>query len=163
MLPTRELTYQDDALDVRLVISAPTVLTAMKRSVYYGRALAYLDALDQANAEAAEEEAATPQLVNNAVEIAAQRLVAQYIYPDVLAASVEAEGLNLDMPVSDFLALPEALTDAWQKVVYELCPDWWPFTTPLQAEAEDVASEAEKKGVPLKSDSASSLSTTTKP
>jgi len=67
----------------------------------------------------------------------------------------EVEGLDAEMPVADFLALPQALTDAWQNVVYELNPHWYPFTpSPLpEGEGTEGEPEAEKKGGSGNSDS----------
>jgi len=130
---TRTLTYQDEALDVTLELGAATTLAGVRRALLQGRALAYLD---EGAAEAG-------------LAATARRIVVQYLYPDLLAAVVEAEGLDPEMPVADFLALPEALTDLWQNLVYDLNPHWYPFRRP--DEPED---EAEKKGVTPASDSA---------
>lgn len=137
-MPTRTLTYQDEAHAIALTLGPDTVLAGVKRALLQGRAVAYIEALPADGA--------------TTVDQAAQRLIAQYIYPDLLACVVAAEGLDPEMGVADFLALPQGLTDAWQNLAYELIPQWYPFQT---ADAEAPA-EAEKKGVTPSADSASS-------
>lgn len=125
-MPTKTLTYQDNGLNVRLTLGSATTLSGVKRALLQGRALAYLDN-NQGNQE-------------HALEAAALRVVAQYLYPDMLAAVVEAEGLNPEMDVVEFLTLPQELTDAWQNLVYSLNPHWYPFK-----KEETPDAEAEKK------------------
>lgn len=135
-MPTKTLTYQAEGHDVQLVLGSATTLSGIKRAMLQGRALAYLDG---------------NPMPERALEAAALRIAVQYLYPDLLAAVVEAKGVNPEMAVAEFLALPQALTDAWQNQVYALNPHWYPFK---QNEADP---EAEKKdGAPVSSDSDSS-------
>lgn len=138
-MPTKTLTYQDDGLNVTLVLGAATALSGIKRAMLQGRAAAHLDEI--------------PVAAERALEVTALRIVVQYLYPDLLAAVVAAEGLDPEMGVSDFLALPQALTDAWQNQVYALNPHWYPF----KKEDGESDPEAEKKdGSPTSSASDSS-------
>jgi len=126
----RELTYQDDQHDVVLVIEEATALSAMKRAIYQGRAQAHIEALE---ARVSEEGAS---FAGGTVGIQAQNIVAGVLYPDCLAAVAEAQGLDPDMDVPTFLSLPQGLTDAWQNLVYELNPHWYPFHS--DAEKKDA-------------------------
>ncbi len=134
-MPTKTLTYQDDGLNVTLVLGAATALSGIKRAMLQGRAAAHLDEI--------------PDAAERALEVAALRIVVQYLYPDLLAAVVGAEGLDPEMAVSDFLALPQALTDAWQNQVYALNPHWYPF----KKEGESDPNAEKKDGSPTNSDS----------
>jgi hypothetical protein len=127
----RELTYEGGGLNVKIVVGAATVLAGMKRALLQGRAQAYNDQ------QAGEE----------GLEATARVLLARFLYPDLLAGLVSAEGLNPEMDVAEFMALPEAFTDAWQNLTYELNPHWYPF--------ERDTAEAEKNAAPPRSDSAS--------
>ncbi|HNT74400.1 MAG TPA: hypothetical protein PKH77_05205 [Anaerolineae bacterium] len=142
MPETRRLSYQDAELDVTLELGAATTLAGVKRAMFQGRALAYLD---EGIPPAGEARAVS------SLEVAARRIVVQYLYPDLLAAVVAAEGLDPEMSVADFLALPEALTDPWQNLVYDLNPHWYPFQRP---EDKPDQESSEKKGVTPSSDSA---------
>lgn len=134
MPETRELTYEGGGLEVHLVIGAATVLAGMKRALLQGRVAAYLD-------EHEPEEG---------IEATARNLLARFLYPDLLASLVQAEGLDADMDVETFLALPEQLTDAWQNLAYELNLHWYPF----RREPEDVA----EKNAPVPSSASASSS-----
>lgn len=137
MLETRELTYAGGGLKVRLELGQATVLAGMKRALLQGRANAYLDTLDATDAAAA-------------LDVAAQHLLVRLLYPDLLACVVSAEGLDAEMDVETFLALPEPLTDAWQNLAYELNPHWYPFARPA-----DETEAAEKNAPAPNSASAS--------
>jgi len=126
----RELTYEGGGLKVRIVVGAATVLAGMKRALLQGRAQAYSE---QADADG--------------VDGTARVLLARFLYPDLLASLVEAEGLDAGMEVAAFMDLPEPFTDAWQNLVYELNPHWYPF--------ERNTAEAEKNAEPPRSDSGS--------
>ena len=128
----RELTYKGGGLNVTLVIGAATVLAGMKRALLQGRAQAYSEQADD----------------GKGIDSTARVILARFLYPDLLASVVEAAGLDLNMSVQEFLTLPEALTDAWQNLVYELNPHWYPF----RRTDED---EAEKNAASPRSDSAS--------
>jgi len=65
---------------------------------------------------------------------------------------MHTEGLDADMSVEAFLDLPEQLTDAWQNLVYELNPHWYPFRKP------DAGAEAEKNAAAPNSVSSASSS-----
>lgn len=123
MLETRELTYEGGGLAVKLVVGAATVLAGMKRALLQGRVTAYLD-------EHTPEEG---------IDATARSLLVRFLYPDLLASLVHAAGLDVEMDVETFLALPEQLTDTWQNLVYELNPHWYPFQRSDEAEAEKNA------------------------
>ena len=129
MLKTQELIYQDEELTVRLVLGAASVLAGMKRAILSGRATAFLESQESQAAGTAS------------VAATARNLIAQTLYPDCLAAIVEAEGLDAEMDVAAFLQLPEELTDTWQNAVYDLNPHWYPF----RRNAEDEEQADEKK------------------
>lgn len=49
-----------------------------------------------------------------------------YTYPDLIAATVEAEGIPWPISFDDFLTLPDQLAAQWENAVYELNPHWLP-------------------------------------
>lgn len=130
MPKTSEVVGNLDGEDVRLVVQEPTVLTGMRRAILTGRALDAVEALGE---------------VDDGVGSIALMLVARYTYPDVIAATVDADGLDVEnLSLADFMNLPQLLVDAWLVAVYEICPHWRPNWQP-QTEEE---SEAEKKEEP---------------
>ena len=86
-MPTREIVYQDEALTVHLVVRAATALDGMQRALFQGKAAAYIAALDDED--------------TGEINSTARRLLANFLYPDLLAAVVEAEGLDVEMDVED--------------------------------------------------------------
>jgi hypothetical protein len=55
-----------------------------------------------------------------------RRLLRLYTYPDVIAATVEVEGLDWPLDFETFLGLPDALVAQWEQAVYDLNPHWLP-------------------------------------
>lgn len=129
MVKTVEITGTLEDSPVRIVVQAATVLTGMKRSILINRARDELDGRE----------------IGDSVGDVATLLVSRFTYPDMLASTVEAEGLDMDgLSLADFLALPEELVDAWMVAVYDLCPHWAPGFV-----ADEAAAEVEKKDKPF--------------
>lgn len=128
----RTLEYVDKGYDVKLVVTEATVLSGMKRAVLAGFGLSYLKAHGYGFGDDGGKKGVSY------VELSAQRVIAQSVYPDLLAVTKEAVGLDLDMSVEEFMELPDGLTGVWSDLVYELNPLWLP-----RAEEE---TEAVKKG-----------------
>lgn len=121
----RELTYEGGGLTVKLTLRAATVLDGMRRALLQGRAASYLDA--------------QPENEANGLDMTARGLLVRILYPDLLACVVTASGIDQDMQPGEFLDLPEPFTDAWQNLVYELNPHWYPFRRESEAETEKNA------------------------
>jgi len=137
-MKTKTVEYQDGELDVRIVVQEADGLAGMRRSVLRSAGSAYLESLEDGGEE--DEEGKL-----SALEMTSRRLMAFLLYPDLLGSAREIEGLNPDLDVEEFFALPERLINAWQAATYALNPHW------LQSEPEDDE-EAEE----LKKDSQSS-------
>lgn len=101
-MKTEEVRFEDEdlGLDVRLVVSQATVLMGMKRS-----------RIKREGLNAKEEDLD-------------RHLLRVYTFPDLIAATVEIEGLDLDFEV--FLALPDTLVALWEEAVYRLNSHWLP-------------------------------------
>lgn len=124
-LKTAEITGILEGEPVRLTLQEASVLTGMKRAILAERARAQVQEVR----------------LGDGVGDVAVLLLANYTYPDLLAATVAAEGLDVaTMTLADFLALPQELVDAWLVGVYALCPHWAPGHKP------DTAEAAEKNG-----------------
>jgi len=135
---SRTIEYGEGDHVVKLVIVEATAMTAMKRAIYGGRAQAFIDKL-----QSDENEEGNDSEVDS-VALSAAAILARIAYPDCLAATKEISGLPQDMPIEDFLDLPQELTDAWQNVVYELNPHWYPFQE--KDEGQDEKKEADDSG-----------------
>lgn len=55
-----------------------------------------------------------------------------FTYPDLVSATVSAQGLPWPLTFEQFLDLPDALVGPWERAVYALNPHWLPEseTTP---------------------------------
>ncbi|MBN1261088.1 MAG: hypothetical protein JXB35_10445 [Anaerolineae bacterium] len=131
---TRVVEYQDSKLKVRLVVQEANALIGMRRALLRGGAEGYL------KIQEAQIEGERPK----SVKLAALRLVARMQYPDLLAATVEAEGVDPEMEIESFLDLPDRLVIAWENAVYELNPHWLGLEPGEAQGNEDEA--AQKKG-----------------
>lgn len=124
----RTVVYQAAGLGaVRLTVQAATVVTGMQRALLRGTAQGYLAVLEQ--------QAGGPPAQWDAL-----RLALTLWYPDLLAATVAAEGLDLALPPEQFLALPDGLIAAWEDAVYALNPHWL-GREPAQPPAADAETE----------------------
>lgn len=68
-----------------------------------------------------------------------RKILRIYTYPDLVSATVEAEGIPWPLDFETFLGLPDQLVAAWEGAVYALNPHWLPKA------AEQVTEDAEKK------------------
>lgn len=108
-MKTEEFVYEDDYLDVTVVVSEATVLHGIKRT--------------RLRLEGRESEGDDPD----------RRLLALFTYPDLLAATESVEGeLHRDggepfpwpLGFETFLRLPDRFISEWEKAVYRLNPHW---------------------------------------
>lgn len=108
-MKTEELHFENEelGLDVRLSVSQATVLMGMKRS-----------RLKREGMDVEEKDID-------------RHLLRIFTYPDLMAATVEADGLDLDF--ESFLLWPDSLVAMWENAVYRLNPHW----LPAQPERED--------------------------
>jgi len=110
---------------VVLEVGPATVLTGMKRTVLRSRAQAEVD--DLFSDDSRDSVAGTALIY-----------VGVFAYPDCLAATVSAEGLDLDMSLTEFASLPEAFVDAWVLAVYQENPHWQPGSAATEEEAAEI-------------------------
>jgi hypothetical protein len=103
-MQSRVVTYQNGELTVKLTVVAASILVSVARSLLRTDASKALDANPDA-----------PQAV---------RILHRWTYPDLIAATVAAEGIPWPLSFDDFAALPEELGDLWSRAVYELNPHW---------------------------------------
>ncbi len=139
-LQRRSVVYESGDVKIDLVVSEASALTGMRRALLRGRASAYLNSLNGAGGEESEDD--KPSL--SALDLSAITLMARVVYPDLVAAAVEADGIDLEMSIDDFCGLPDSLVDAWEVAVYQLNPHW----LPSQPENEVEEEEEKKKGAP---------------
>lgn len=139
-MKTRTVEYQDGELDVRIVVQEADGLAGMRRSVLRSAGNAYLDSLQDGEDQEGKL---------SALEVTSRRLMAFLLYPDLLGSAKEIEGLDPDIDVEGFFALPERLVNAWQAATYALNPHW------LQIEPEDEEEAEELKKAEQSSDSES--------
>jgi hypothetical protein len=88
--------------DIRLTISEATVLIGMRRT----RIRLEMEKADEPDLD--------------------RKLLGLYTYPDLVAATIQAEGLPWPPEFEAFLELPDALVAQWENAVYELNPHWLP-------------------------------------
>ncbi len=136
-LQQRSVTYESGDVKIALIVSEASALTGMKRALLRGRASAYLDSLNNA----ADEDNADDSRALSPLDLSAITLMARIVYPDLISAVVEADGLDLAMSVDDFCNLPDSLVDIWEVAVYQLNPHW----LPSQSDDTEVGEEEEKK------------------
>lgn len=53
-------------------------------------------------------------------------LLRSMVYPDLIAATIEAEGVEWPLGFDAYLELPETLGVEWEEAVYRLNPHWIP-------------------------------------
>ena len=68
-------------------------------------------------------------------------LLRMYTWPDLMAATVSADGIEWPLTFAAFLELPDTLGAKWEAAVYELNPGWLP------AAKEDTAEKEAEKNV----------------
>jgi hypothetical protein len=136
-MKTKTVEYQDGELEVRIVVQEADGLAGMRRSVLRSAGSAYLDSIGDGGDDGEGK--------LSALEMTSRRLMAFLLYPDLLGSAKEIEGLDPDLDVEEFFALPERLINVWQAATYALNPHW------LQSEPED-----EEEADELKKDSQSS-------
>jgi hypothetical protein len=59
-------------------------------------------------------------------------------YPDMITATVAAEGIPWPISFDEFVELPEVFYESWSEMVYSMNPQWRPGIIP----AEDVKKKA---------------------
>lgn len=125
-METVEVTGKLEGVDVRIVVGEATALMGMKRAVLMSHADENIAAMGELSPS------------DGAIVMVAAR----FIYPSAVSAVVESEGVDARaLSLSEFLALPEALVDAWLVAVNRLNPEW----NPSRPETEEEE-EQEKKG-----------------
>ena len=100
-MKTETIRYNEDGYDVTITVSQATVLMGMKRT-----------RLQIEGNEADEQD-------EN------RRLLRILTYSDLMAATIEAEGLpSWPLDFEDFLTLPEKMVIEWERAVYDLNDHW---------------------------------------
>ena len=96
------LTYRKNDLDITLEIAPATALMGMERSLLRGQA---------------DQVADEPQ---------AARVLHRFLYPDLVACVIKAEGLEWPPTFEAFAALPDDLVARWERMCYATNPHWEP-------------------------------------
>lgn len=138
--------------DIRIVVRNANALVGITRAILQGMAENWLTIhgygeAGEAGAEASEaeaDEAGGAEAEAKAKErpvsprVIAARIMARVVYPDLVATIEDAQGVDPDMSIDEFLDLPDGLTGPWQDAVYELNAHWLPSrpTSPKKVEAE---------------------------
>lgn len=106
MIQVEVVEYQDENQSVTLTVSEATVLIGLKRT----RLKLEQDKIEEPDPD--------------------RRLLRVITYPDLMAATVEADGFKA-WPVTfdEFIELPEPLAIHWEEAVYRLNPHWLPPRT----------------------------------
>jgi hypothetical protein len=113
---------EDLGLDIKLTISAASVLVGMKRS----RLRIEGEKTDEKDQD--------------------KRILLRYTYPDLIAPVIEAtvliDGKDQSWPISfdTFLELPDRLVYEWEEIAYGLNPHWLP--KPKEEEPEDPKAQS---------------------
>ena len=111
-MQTRVIKWGDG---IRLTVSEATVLIGMRRT----RIRVEMEKADEPDLD--------------------RKLLGLYTYPDLVAATVQVEGLPWPLDFEAFLELPDALVAHWESVVYELNPHWLPGGTEPSSALEKKA------------------------
>jgi hypothetical protein len=125
-MQTETVSYQVDGYDVSLTVSEATVLVGMRRT-------RLKLAGDKAERERAKDYGYD----------ADRHLLRATIYPDLIAATVEARGLAWPLEFEEFLGLPEQLWVAWEQAVYRLNPHWLPSPEQSREKKDDPTNSSD--------------------
>jgi len=113
---TKTFSYKDDDLAVKVTVAEATVLQGIKR----------MQLRASGNAIAIQE------MDDGIPDASARALLRRYIYPDMVAGTIEFKGIwnevELEWPI-DFellLTLPFKFQSNWENAVYEVNPYWIP-------------------------------------
>jgi hypothetical protein len=111
--------------NIRLVVRSASVSVGLLRTLL--------------TEQARKEEAARGDMADGDTVELSRRILHTMIYPSLIAAVVEHEGIDPWPPTFEqFAEFPEQLEAKWEKAVYELNPHWLPT----------VEEEPEKKAAP---------------
>ena len=153
---TKVVEYQDGDRAYRLVVAEATALVGLKRTLLRGSGMAWakqyrdggpapVDAPGGASEKRATQTAEVAEVAGeetraaggaearersngrDPLTISAASIMAQVIYPDLVAATVESDGLDVGhLSIDQFILLDERLVGAWEDAVYDLNPHWLP-------------------------------------
>lgn len=113
MLRRETVEYTDGETNVVLIVSEASVVAGIRRGVLKGEA-SRLSA--QAGLMDMDEDDTDLALF----------LLRSFTYPDLITATVEADGIEWPLSFEAFCELPERLVDVWEHAVYRLNPHWRP-------------------------------------
>lgn len=125
MLPTRTVSYKDETYDLEIIVKQVTAREGIRRMVLQ----------QQARRQQPKEETiagVAPDDEDAALALLGWNSLALGTYSSCLAATVSIKSkdkdkptLSPDMPLSEFEALPETLTELWESAVEALNPQWY--------------------------------------
>lgn len=101
-MQTAVVEFKGDGLEVRLTLSAATVLQGFTRT--------------RLKLEADKAGESDPDRL----------FLRSWLFPDLCAATVAAEGIPWPLDFETFLTLPDGLAMAWEAATYKLNPGWLP-------------------------------------
>jgi hypothetical protein len=101
-METETVVFQENGLDVRIVVSQATSLQGFKRT--------------RLKLEADSAAEADPD----------RRVLRGWVYADLIAATVTASGIEWPLSFDAFAGLSDRLTMRWEAAVYRQNPHWLP-------------------------------------
>jgi len=102
MPKTKQVTYQDDDLTVKITVVRADIRAGMHRTRL------------QVEADASKDEDTDVHLLR------------RFTFPDLMAATTKATGMPWPLSFEGYLELPERLGVIWEAAAYELNPHWVP-------------------------------------
>ena len=104
-------------------VTQASVLDGIERAVIRGSASSFVDTLMEEQGKDISDE----DKLKLMPKFTAMRIAAEGMYPDLIAATKEATGIDLnDFGIAKFLQVPDAVVTPWSDAVYRLNPHWLP-------------------------------------
>lgn len=127
-------------------VSQASVLDGIERAVIRGTASNFVDTLMRNGSEDLSDEAKLKLIPR----FTAMRIAAEGMYPDLIAATKEATGIDLDdFGIAEFLKVPDAVVTPWSDAVYRLNPHWLPdFGRAKEGDEGKVSENDSESGEP---------------
>lgn len=105
------------------LVSQANVLDGIERAVIRGTASNFVDTVMKNDSKDISDE----EKLRLVPKFTAMRIAAEGMYPDLIAATKEAVGIDLDnFGIAEFITMPDAVMTPWSDAVYRLNPHWLP-------------------------------------
>jgi hypothetical protein len=135
-----EIEFGDETYS--FLVSQASVLDGIERAVIRGTASNFVDTIMKSDGKDIDDESALKLLP----KFTAMRIAAEGMYPDLIAATKEATGIDLDnFGIAEFIGMPDAVMTPWSDAVYRLNPHWLPDFGRTKEGDEGKVSENDSK------------------